>query len=240
MLKECEREGVKIVFEKEFVGLEEDGGKVKLSFKDGDTVNVDVAVGADGLRSRVGEFVDKEAKAAYVGTMLIYGNIPAEKLDAQIAKTETKLSMPSMMFGKDGSFSIWPTDPDAQETGFFVNVVLPDRSREEWKKISDNKECLKKMLEKSFCHGAWHEQVQVMYREAPAEELTTWPMNMVPRLTSWSSASGKVILMGDAAHTITPSGGQGGAMAFEDAETLAYAISKFSDDANSLLKWEAH
>jgi 2-polyprenyl-6-methoxyphenol hydroxylase-like FAD-dependent oxidoreductase len=88
-----------------------------------------------------------------------------------------------------------------------VNIILPGRSREEWKKIDDDKEGLKKVLEKSFCHSIWHDQVQVMCREAPAEELTTWLVNMVPRLTSWSSALGKVILIGDAAYAITPSGG---------------------------------
>jgi 2-polyprenyl-6-methoxyphenol hydroxylase-like FAD-dependent oxidoreductase len=73
-----------------------------------------------------------------------------------------------------------------------------------------------------------------MRREGPAEEFKIWPVNMVPRLPSWRSPSEKIILIGDAAHAITPSGGQGGAMAFEDAETLAYAIPKIGKDAGSL------
>jgi 2-polyprenyl-6-methoxyphenol hydroxylase-like FAD-dependent oxidoreductase len=106
--------------------------------------------------------------------------------------------------------------------------------------VEGDKEGLRKILEKTYCHGTWPEQVQVMCREAPAEEFHIWPVNTVPHLTSWSSPSAKVILIGDAAHAITPFGGQGGAMAFEDGETLAYAISSFREDPTSLKKWEAH
>jgi 2-polyprenyl-6-methoxyphenol hydroxylase-like FAD-dependent oxidoreductase len=47
----------------------------------------------------------------------------------------------------------------------------------------------------------------------------------VPELSSWSSDSGRIIVMGDAAHAMPPTGGQGAAMAFEDALTLADALS---------------
>jgi 2-polyprenyl-6-methoxyphenol hydroxylase-like FAD-dependent oxidoreductase len=240
LLKECDRRGVKIVFEKEFVGLEERDEKVRVIFKDGEEMSVDLVIGADGLRSRVREFVDPTAKATYIGTMILYGNIPAETLDAKMGNNKERLPMPSMLFGKEGSFTIWPRDPDAQELGFFADLLLPDRSREEWERTGEDKEGLREMLEKCYCQGAWPEQVQTMIRSAPAEEFRIWPVNMVPRLTSWSSPSKKIILIGDAAHAITPSGGQGGATAFEDAETLAYAISKCAEDAKSLEKWETH
>jgi 2-polyprenyl-6-methoxyphenol hydroxylase-like FAD-dependent oxidoreductase len=63
----------------------------------------------------------------------------------------------------------------------------------------------------------------------------------------WVSRSGRVILIGDAAHAIPPSGGQGAASAFEDAETLAYVLSKLMlpgysrpDLRESLQRWETH
>ena len=49
-------------------------------------------------------------------------------------------------------------------------------------------------------------------------------------------------MIGDAAHAIPPSVGQGGAMALEDAQTLAIALAR--SDATSLhsllLRWERH
>lgn len=63
----------------------------------------------------------------------------------------------------------------------------------------------------------------------------------------WVSRSGRIILVGDAAHAIPPSGGQGAASAFEDAETLAYVLGKMSLPSytlpslrESLQRWETH
>lgn len=69
----------------------------------------------------------------------------------------------------------------------------------------------------------------------------------VPDLEHWVSHSGRVILIGDAAHAIPPSGGQGAASAFEDAETLAYVLGKLrlpgvgpTSLKEDLRKWETH
>ena len=63
---------------------------------------------------------------------------------------------------------------------------------------------------------------------------------MISSLPSWRSPSGKVILIGDAAHAIPLSGGQGGAMSFEDAESLAYALSTSKKEVHELSSWETH
>ena len=75
----------------------------------------------------------------------------------------------------------------------------------------------------------------------------------VPHLENWKSPLGRVIIVGDAAHAIPPTGGQGAAMAFEDCETLAYTLSRVQDitmldalaDATSVIgdqlsKWQKH
>lgn len=117
-------------------------------------IGTDLVIGADELRSRVRGFIDPRAKATYVGTMIIYGTIPAETLDAKMEKIGARLPMPSMLFGKDGSFTVWPRDFAAREIGFFAYILLPDRSREEWEKVEGDKEGLRKILEKTYCHGA--------------------------------------------------------------------------------------
>jgi 2-polyprenyl-6-methoxyphenol hydroxylase-like FAD-dependent oxidoreductase len=71
-------------------------------------------------------------------------------------------------------------------------------------------------------------------------------------LPSSSSPSGRVVLIGDAAHALPPTGGQGAAMALEDAGTLANALARLGvnkDDPNRFSslqlcdtpsKWQAH
>lgn len=68
----------------------------------------------------------------------------------------------------------------------------------------------------------------------------------VSPLPNYYSPSGRVVLIGDAAHAVPPSAGQSGAMALEDAETLAYTIARHrhkpGDTAwDGLLKrWQDH
>ena len=61
-----------------------------------------------------------------------------------------------------------------------------------------------------------------------------------PSLSSWKFLSDRVILIGDAAHAISPSGGQGAAIAFEDGESLAYALDESQKHASALDNWERH
>jgi len=239
-LAECKRKGVEIVYEKKFAKLEEGGEKIKVFFEDGDVLSVDFVVGADGLRSGVRRFVDNTAEATYNGSMLIYGSIPESILHSKMGDKKERLQMPSLSMGKEGGFLIWPTDYDGQDIGFFASFSMPDRSREEWEKLGNDAEALRGILVNAFCQGPWSEQIEIMCREASAESFSIWPINMVPWLSSWRSRSGKIILIGDAAHAIAPAGAQGGAMAFEDAETLAHAMTKFEEDPSSLQKWEAH
>jgi 2-polyprenyl-6-methoxyphenol hydroxylase-like FAD-dependent oxidoreductase len=60
----------------------------------------------------------------------------------------------------------------------------------------------------------------------------------------WTSPSTRIIIIGDAAHAMSPASAQGAGMAWEDAYTLAYALSKSdsSDETNSssIKIWEAH
>jgi 2-polyprenyl-6-methoxyphenol hydroxylase-like FAD-dependent oxidoreductase len=49
------------------------------------------------------------------------------------------------------------------------------------------------------------------------------------------SPTGRVVLIGDAAHAIPPSAGQCGAMAREDAEALAHTLATFQEQPNRVL-----
>lgn len=83
--------------------------------------------------------------------------------------------------------------------------------------------------------GAWNktasvEDVQHQFREfdplvksvlAEARDCKSWALAEVPRLPRWGSRSGKVVLVGDAAHGMLQFLAQGAAMATEDAGALA-------------------
>lgn len=57
-----------------------------------------------------------------------------------------------------------------------------------------------------------------------ADSCIKWRIAQVPPLDSWSSASGRVILLGDAAHGFPPYAGQGACTTLEDAAVLAKLV----------------
>ena len=70
------------------------------------------------------------------------------------------------------------------------------------------------------------EPIKSVFELASGEtsELWLWPSNVPSISCSWVSNArkGRVLIMGDAAHTFPPTGGQGVAMTVEDGDGLGY------------------
>ena len=193
--------------------------KVLLTISDGTTEEADLLIGADGIHSRLRSHINSDATPRFSGQMGLGGVVDASKLGTHGTK------MPCMIMGKDHTFAFMPCTPNADNIGVFATVEAQDRPREKWDALMGDKE----QLAKIFCeqHGEgteWPELVKTAAREIDGARLWLWPFYKVPILEQWRSRSSNIILIGDAAHGIPPTGGQGAAMAFEDAVTLADVI----------------
>ncbi|MFF3334542.1 FAD-dependent monooxygenase [Streptomyces sp. NPDC002888] len=73
-------------------------------------------------------------------------------------------------------------------------------------------------------YDGWAEEVQAIIRSTPEEDILAVPSHDRAFLESWGS--GPVTLLGDAAHPMLTSLGQGAAMAIEDAVMLAHALTE--------------
>jgi 2-polyprenyl-6-methoxyphenol hydroxylase-like FAD-dependent oxidoreductase len=71
---------------------------------------------------------------------------------------------------------------------------------------------------------------------ATPEILGPWPLREMGPLRSWSD--GRVALIGDAAHAMSPSAGQGASMAMEDAMVLAMSLRDVEDPAEAFRTFE--
>ncbi len=63
----------------------------------------------------------------------------------------------------------------------------------------------------------------------------TWPINEVPRDAPWIDPSG-IVLIGDAAHALSPYAAQGAAMAIEDAASLVASLKRYAGDLGLALR----
>ena len=60
------------------------------------------------------------------------------------------------------------------------------------------------------------------------ESCAKWTIAEIRPLKTWSSHSGRTVLLGDAAHAMSPHAAQGSAMAIEDAAVLGECLSRFT------------
>lgn len=72
-------------------------------------------------------------------------------------------------------------------------------------------------------------------RLAARTQWTTWPIHETAGRGPWTK-DGRVALIGDAAHAMTPFAAQGAAMAIEDAYVLAKTVGRHRDDLDRALK----
>jgi salicylate hydroxylase len=82
----------------------------------------------------------------------------------------------------------------------------------------------------------WHPSVLSLMQHAPPERLIKWGIFARPPRDTW--VSGRVALLGDAAHPMQPFLGLGAAMAIEDATILGRAFAAAPDAPSALAAYE--
>ncbi|MEU5692933.1 NAD(P)/FAD-dependent oxidoreductase [Actinosynnema sp. NPDC020468] len=215
---EAERRGVEIRHGAEFTTATEFADGVRAEFADGSTVDSDVLVGADGIRSTVRGLIDPDApKPRYAG-LLGFG--------ARLGHTDEPSTNGAMrlVFGKRAFFGYQVHDDG--EAGWFAN--LPSRTPlstteargtgpEEWLR----------RLEEVFAADRTP-ATRMIARTDPADLVVTGALEDLPSVPRWSR--GRVVLIGDAAHATSPSSGQGASLAVESAVQLARCLRDLPHD----------
>ncbi|MEU9946992.1 FAD-dependent monooxygenase [Streptomyces sp. NPDC047939] len=85
-------------------------------------------------------------------------------------------------------------------------------------------------------YAGWADEVCEAISTTPAEDIVAVPAQDRPFLENWGE--GPVTLLGDAAHPMLPSLGQGGSTAIEDAVVLAQCLAAGTDTVASLRRYE--
>jgi 2-polyprenyl-6-methoxyphenol hydroxylase-like FAD-dependent oxidoreductase len=78
--------------------------------------------------------------------------------------------------------------------------------------------------------------VPEILRHTPPEDIIRTDLHDFAPLWHWSQ--GRVVLLGDAAHAMTPNLGQGGAQAVEDAYVLAEQLANYPDPGRAFAAYE--
>ena len=189
------------------VGLDETAGGVRLTFADGMSTVADAVVGADGVHSVVRDILFETAPVQYTGRIAYRTTYPAALLDGEKIDDCTK------WWGEDRHIVIYYVKPDRSEIYLVTSQPEPEFRIESWSAKGDVRE-----LRKAF--AGFDRQVEQVLAACP--DVHKWAIVDREALDRW--AEGRVTLLGDACHPMTPYMAQGAAMAIEDAAVLSRCL----------------
>jgi 2-polyprenyl-6-methoxyphenol hydroxylase-like FAD-dependent oxidoreductase len=128
-----------------------------------------------------------------------------------------------------GAFVIAPQTHNGDEVMITVQRPMTEATEARWADVDADKEHLRSLFRQNS--ERFGTIVQNAVRDIPSDQLRIWPFYHIPRLESWTSAKtqggfGRVAIVGDSAHAIPPSAGQGVNQAFEDVYLLALVLGR--------------
>lgn len=231
MLKERK---VEIKYNSRFEGIvREDESGVVFSIN-GQEESASMLVGADGIYSSVRKYLDPEIQPEYTGTLGAIAHIYRDTVKWPYPDYEPAFTLQ----GKAAAFFTMPEDPEAKEIMVGKQVQRPEATKAEWKALAADKDQLCEFFRVGYDQS--HDTARQIIDQvcAAKESIYLWPFLKMPKLHSWFSSKGRVLIVGDAAHAIPPSSGQGTNQALEDVQGLILMLSSSNELLAALRMWQ--
>ncbi len=196
------------------VGFIQDATGVCARFAGGQEARGDVLIGADGIHSITRTQLFGLIKPGYVGYTCWRGL-------AHISRT----GLETWAWGKGCQFGITPMSKE--RAYWFVQKYAPEGEND---KPGGKKGEILEMF-----HD-WHDPIPAVIEATAETDILRNDIYELKHLRQWSQ--GRVTLLGDAAHAMTPNLGQGACQAIEDAVALGACLNEATDIATALQLYE--
>lgn len=209
--------GARIRLSATATAIAQDPGQVTVSLSDGSEVTCDLVVGADGVWSKVRELAFPHAPApSFTGQTAWRVTVPRH---AEISEGIT------IYVGPRGRAGCNPVSADEMYVFIVETTERPSRpAQQEWPAL------LRDLLGDYGGVIAWaREQV------ADPSKIDRRPLHALLLPAPWHS--GRVLLIGDAAHAPTPHLAMGAGIAMEDAVVLGEVLDSGADLASTLAEF---
>jgi 2-polyprenyl-6-methoxyphenol hydroxylase-like FAD-dependent oxidoreductase len=243
-------------FEKRFQRYEQrSDGSVIAHFEDGSTALGDLLIGADGASSTVRRQLLPQAKRVETGIVAISGKAPLNDYVRGITPAEF-FAGPTLVLGPDGRFLFgsaveFPSNdhntpaggqsdsPSSDDLMFGerVEYVMWGFScrRDLFHDFGRLVHAPEDELLRTALHlmTGWHPTLRALIEATAPETITVFEVKSAERVAPWNT--GRVTLLGDALHNMTPYRGMGANMALLDADSLRRTLLRVDRGENELI-----
>ncbi|NOU97789.1 NAD(P)-binding protein [Paenibacillus sp. LMG 31456] len=208
-----------VVWGQEFVGAKQGDEQVTVNFANGHREQGCLLIGADGIHSKVRTALLGEVPlrfcgfAAYRGMVDNHSTILPQQIGMEV-------------WGEGKRFGLFHTG----HQGLYWFATLNSMADSDSSPLG-----IKQHLLHEF--ASWHPPVEQILHQTDESKMLRHLIYDIPSLPYWSK--GRVTLLGDAAHAMTPNLGQGACQAIEDGMALAESIQGESILSLALQRYEA-
>ena len=205
-------------------GVGTNGDSAYANFADGNQIEADVIIGADGIRSAVRESLFGADAPRFTQQICWRAMIPIEKVPSHVGPGG------SVALGR-GEYHGW-LGPQGHVIcypirGGSVLNIFAGRVSEDW--VAESWTLPSSRADLIAAYAGWNDALLDMFSNV--DECFKWGIYDRDPLASWTR--GRVTLLGDAAHPMMPTLAQGAAITLEDSYTIARHL------ANSNADWGA-
>jgi salicylate hydroxylase len=204
--------------------VEQDGDKVVARFSDRSAFVAPALLGADGGASAVRDIVFGGQSASYTGHVALRALVPYTRVPTAIVED------PYVLYVASGRSLIHYPLRSQATMNLLGNAQVEEWQAEGWAIPATVKEFLS-------LFDDFPEPVRELIAAVPEADLFKWGLRDREPLEKWTR--GRVTMLGDAAHPMTPYLGQGACMAIEDGMILGRAFAEAPNLQEALTRYEA-
>jgi 2-polyprenyl-6-methoxyphenol hydroxylase-like FAD-dependent oxidoreductase len=207
-----------IRFDADVVGFADEEDTVRVRLRSGDTAEGDLLLGADGLRSAVRCQLLGDGPPVYLGSTIWRGLVHPDGIDLEPGQGLNWV-------GRGGEFLAFHLAGDQIYWAGVAKAPEGERAASAGHK-SD-------LLDR---FSDWEDLVPAVISATDEQAILRNDMYDRPPTLRWTA--GKVALIGDAAHPMTPNAGQGACQALEDAVAVGESLATESDVVGALQAYQ--
>jgi salicylate hydroxylase len=190
------------------IGCEQNDERARVEFANGASVEADVVVAADGIHSALRSCVCPPSRPVFHGTISYRGLVARERLP------DWPMDRWQMWAGPSRHFLVFPVR-HATMVNYVGFVPTDEEMKESWSAPGDPD-----VLRSEF--EGWDARIGEVLKQV--NKTFRWALYDREPLATWSS--GRLTLLGDAAHPMLPHLGQGANQSIEDGMALATILAR--------------